>query len=396
MVSKNIFVNIDLDGRVKGYENALIPVDAHHRLVKHYSSPLLLGPEPSDALLALVMHMFSAEEAELAQHLYPLRPKRAEKVARSSGRPEKEVKAILEHLSSKKRVLLSYGDPPKYTILPIVPGTFEMALMTPEPGSRNVWHRTFAELFEKIWDEGYIVDYMKRINSNVRYLPVNGVAESLYSAWPSDRLEEQLDCYDDFAVGMCQCRMAMEFTGEGCGRPLETCVTMGSSALNMISRGMMRRAEPEEIIEIKRNAENQGCVSWMMNTPGGVHKGNTSCSCCGCCCHFMKSITQFNAPGIVSKPNFHPVCDISLCINCGKCSSSCPMSAWKLEGGIPVLDSARCIGCGLCVLACPRGAITLKPVDGDPHEPGWLKYLMDIIPGYVMNSFGIWIKRALR
>ena len=396
LTSRKIFLNMNIHDKISGFDSALVPVDAHHRIVKNYSSPLLLGPERSESLLELVMHMFSAREAEIVQYLQPLRPRTVAKVAEKAGRPFEEVREILDNLSLRKKVILSYGEPRKFTILPIVPGTFEMALMTPDPADRIGWHRRFAEIFEKIWDEGYIIKYTKRINSNIRYLPVNGVSGSLYMAWPTDRLEEMLEPYDDFAVGLCQCRMAMEFTGNGCGKPLEACVTMGPSAVNMIQRGLMRRSDRSEIIEIKHNAEDHGCVSWMMNDPGGLHRGNSSCSCCGCCCHFMRGITQFNAPGFVSRPHFLPSLDNEVCIKCGKCFQACPMDAWEMVNGLPVFDPVRCIGCGLCVLACPVGAMSLKPVNtGDDHTPGWFTYFMDIVPGYIVNSFSIWLKRFI-
>jgi hypothetical protein len=127
----------------------------------------------------MVMHMFSDEEAQISQHLPPLRPPTAEALAAKSGRPLEETVRILDSLALKKRVILASGSPRKYTILPIVPGTFEMALMTPDLGTRNRWHADFARLFERIWNEGYIVRYTRSIRPGIRYLPVHDSAPSL-------------------------------------------------------------------------------------------------------------------------------------------------------------------------------------------------------------------------
>ena len=98
--------------------------------MKHYASPLMLGPSPSDDLLELVMHMFTEDEADLVQYLPPLRPRSAKKIASLSGRSVSNVTQVLDSLALTKHIILTAGEPRKYTILPIIPGTFEMALLT--------------------------------------------------------------------------------------------------------------------------------------------------------------------------------------------------------------------------------------------------------------------------
>ena len=396
MTSKIVKLNIDLNAKMTGFESATVPTAAHHRILKYYASPLLLGPEPSEDLLAMVMHMYSVEEAELVKYLPPLCPRTAAKVAARSGRPLREVERILGSLSFNKRVVLAWGEPRKYTLMPIVPGTFEMALMTPDLSTRNSWHQGFANLFESIWDDGYIADYTGKVQPIVRYLPVGGVVKTLYMALPSDRLEEAIEPYDDFAVGMCQCRMTTQLEGKGCGKPLENCVTMGPTAVRFIDRGLMRRSDKEEIIAIKRYAEEQGCVSWMMNDITGKPNGNSSCSCCGCCCHAMKTINQFNAPSLISSPRYIPEIEENTCIKCGKCLKACPMGALSLVDGKLTFDRMRCIGCGLCVMACPVNAISLQMTeDAAAFKPGWFSNYLDLAPGYLYNAFKVWMKRTL-
>ena len=199
MAAKTVPLNLSLGSPAAGFKSAGSPSSAHFGVMRHFSSPLLLGPEPSEKLLSLIMHLFSDEEAELVQHLGPLRPRSAAKIASLSGRTKEEAERTLDFLAFVKRVILAYGTPRKYTLLPIVPGTFEMALMTHDLSTRNDWHRRFAELFENLWDEGYIVHYTKRVMPGIRYLPVSMASASLSSAWPSERLEEILAPYSDFA-----------------------------------------------------------------------------------------------------------------------------------------------------------------------------------------------------
>ncbi len=396
MAKHNVSLNMKLSLSDVRFRGAKAPTGAHFKIMRHFSSPLLLGPSPSEGLLELITHLFSEEEAEIVQYLPPLRPRHARKIASLSLRPVEEVSRILEFLSLTKRVILSYGKPPRYTLLPIVPGTFEMALMTPDVSTRNEWHRTFARLFEKLWDEGYIVQYTKRVNPGIRYLPVTNAVKSLSAAWPSEKLEEILEPYSDFAVGNCQCRMAMALVDKGCGRPLENCVVMGPGAQKFIDRGLMRRTDAAEVLALKREAEESGCVSWINNDIGGIPRGNSSCSCCGCCCHAMRSISQFNVPSMISTPHFLPSINHPGCIACGKCVSACPMGALSLPDGKLAFDKARCVGCGLCILACPTKALFLTPAaDAAPHRSDPLKIFLGLVPGYISNAARVWIKRKI-
>jgi len=173
-------------------------------------------------------------------------------------------------------------------------------------------------------------------------------------------------------------------------------VTMGPTAIRFIERGLMRRSDRKEILEIKHHAEEEGCVSWMMEDIGGVHRGNSSCSCCGCCCHFLRSVSSFNAPGLVSNAHFLPSRNEAACVSCGKCVSACPMGAWTIRDGKLFLDTMRCIGCGLCVMACPMKALSLEDVQkAGLGYPGRFKYYLDLLPGYLVNAFRVWIMRAL-
>ena len=296
---------IVVNEEVSGFASADRPTSAHHKIMARYASPLLGGPPRSDDLLAFVCHMYSEEEAELVQHLPIFRPRAAEKIARASRRPLADVKRVMDHLALEKKVILASGSPRRYTILPVMPGTFEMALMTNNLETRTAWHRRFAEIFERLWDSEFLRAYNGSSAAPVRYLPVQKLAPSLQHAWPSDRLEEILDHYDDFGITHCQCRQAMDLTGRGCGRPMENCAGFGPLVQPMVERGMMRRVDRAEMIAIKRDAEENGCVTFVMNVGTGP-RGNGSCSCCGCCCHALRGISELSVPGLISRPHLEP------------------------------------------------------------------------------------------
>ncbi len=391
--STTLTLDLDLTAAVTGFESARAATPAHHRLVKHYSSVLLVGPPASDDLLELVMHMFTEDEADVVQHLPPLRPRTVEQVARKCGRGVKDVRWVLEHLVGNKRIILGLGDPRKYTILPILPGTFEMTLMKPDLDGINGWHKQFSEIFERIWGTGFIRDYISVNPAFVRFLPAANVSDTLYMAWPSVRLEDILDRYDKFAIGHCQCRISTQLTGEGCGKPTENCVWIGPLADIVLDRGLMRPASKQEVIEVKRHAEDNACVTWMMNEFGDP-RGNVSCSCCGCCCRAMQTVNQLSAPGLISKPHFMPQRAVDSCTGCSFCVGVCPVGAMEKSGRQVRFDATRCIGCGLCIVACTFGALELRPVERpQPPEKSWAAMVGKGVPDVFSNLFKLWVRR---
>lgn len=372
---------------------------AHLDIARSYSSPLLLGPPMCDELVALVEHMFTEEEAQVARHIKPMRPKTAASLAAKTGRTIDEVEEILERITREKRVVFYFrlGAKERYAFLPLVPGTFEMAHMRTSTDSVTPWLRQFSSLFEQLYETGFTVEYLHKPVNPVRYLPVGEAIESQPMALPSDRLEVILDRYDDFAVGICQCRLVKENIGEGCGKMLETCTVVGEWAPEMVNRGLMRQASREDVLQIKRAAEKDGLVTWMVNEESGRFT-SALCSCCGCCCAALRTVSEFDTPGFIAPPHFMPRIDEKNCTLCEKCVEVCPMKALSVAGEGDarrlVHHPERCIGCGLCVVACPKDAMTMREVP-DYREPpgGWLSYLARYVPGYVSNYWKVWSSR---
>jgi Pyruvate/2-oxoacid:ferredoxin oxidoreductase delta subunit len=358
------------------------------------SSPMLLGPPICDELMAFVQHLFTEAEAGAVRHLIPFVGKTAFYVAKAEHRPFEQIKPILDTLAFEKCAILCYGSDNrrKYSLMPVTGGIFEMVLISHSMDTLTDWHRRFIELFEALYETGYTSEYAHALPPSIRYVPVGKALDAHPMALPTDRLEIILDQYDTFAIGNCQCRMAMEALGRGCGKPIGNCMIIGQWAKRGIELGQIREVSKKQAMEIKREAEAHGMVNWMMNVASS--KGQSSCSCCGCCCHAMRGINQFNTPGFLAPPHFLPKFDLEKCTFCGRCAKNCPMGAIcvdaKSKSHRHVLE--RCIGCGLCMLACEaKKAVVMGPVPQYkmPYR-SWYSYLFHAVPGIVKTSWKAW------
>ncbi|MDO9391194.1 MAG: DUF362 domain-containing protein [bacterium] len=56
----------------------------------------------------------------------------------------------------------------------------------------------------------------------------------------------------------------------------------------------------------------------------------------------------------------HPAIDPKLCINCGYCVESCPVSALASVGAVPEFNYKLCINCLCCSEVCPQHAVYQK------------------------------------
>jgi Pyruvate/2-oxoacid:ferredoxin oxidoreductase delta subunit len=260
------------------------------------------------------------------------------------------------------------------------------------------WHRRFAELFEALYQTGYTIDYQHgqtRPTPLVRVLSIGQLIDAHPMALPSDRLEVVLDRFEVFGIGQCQCRMTMEVAGHGCGKPLGNCTVMGQWAERGIDQGWLKPVSRKNVLEIKREAESHGLVTWIMNVEST--KGQASCSCCGCCCHAMRIVNEFNAPGVMAPAHFLPQFDDAKCTFCGRCAKNCPMGALRVDVGQKQREHLlqRCIGCGLCVIACgDRRAVAMEPVPAYklPYK-SWFSLLFHSAPAMLHGAWQAWRKR---
>lgn len=370
---------------------------AYLETARHYTNPLLLGPPLCDELMALIQHMFTEEEADLVRYIKSVKGKTAREVAVAAHRPIEEVSLILERLAYDKFILLCSGVGEKkcYGLMPILPGVFEFVMMQSSLDALTDWHRRFAELYTALYDTGYIVDYFKYPSGGVHYIPIGETVNTSQTAWPSDRLEEVFDKYDVFAVGLCDCRVTEQIVGRGCGRPLENCIGFGELAETFIQHDKMRRIEKKDALEIKAKAAASGLASFVVEAKLGDVSGGASCSCCGCCCGALRTINQFNIPGMVAPPHFMPQVNLAQCVYCARCAKVCPVQALVVDAKKRSLQyrPERCIGCGLCAVACDRQqAIQMEPVAKNIQLSQGKLNTLKFAANHLRNAWSVWRK----
>ena len=372
----------------------------HLDVARKLSSPLLNGPPLCDELLAFVQHVFTEEEASLVRHLGPYRGRSAESLARAEHRTLDQIAPLLNCLAYEKRVIAASGadGQEEYRLMPILPGIFESALISENPDSMSPWHRRLAELVETLYRTGYYGDYVdsgRLPGPFVRVLSVGRSIEAHPMALPSDRLEVVLDRFQIFAVGQCQCRMTQQITGGGCDGPISVCTVMGEWAQKGIERGWFREVPRSEVLQIKRNAEEHGLVTWILNIEST--KGQASCSCCPCCCYAFRMVNDFNAPALLAPAHFLPRFDDAKCTCCGKCAQRCPTRALEVSPAekTRTYRRQRCVGCGLCAIACDRlKAIAMEPVpDYQLPYRSWFSMMASSAPTIARRAWDVWRSR---
>ena len=374
----------------------------HLEVAHKLSSPLLIGPPVCDELVAFVQHLFTEEEAGVVRHLGPLVGMSAADIARAEHRHVEQVEPVLQHLAVVKRAIDASGPQgrEKYGLMPIMPGIFELVLVGRSPDTMSPWHRRFSELYEALYETGYLTDYQEghtRPSRFFRWISVGSTIEAHPMALPSDRLEVILDRFSVFGITHCQCRLSMQATGHGCGKPTGNCAAMGQFAEKGIQQGWLRPVSRKDLLEIKREAESNGLVTWTMNAESSP-RGQAMCSCCGCCCHAMRIVNEFSCPGVMAPAHFLPRFDDAKCTYCGRCATNCPMGALVVDTQHRRREhlEARCIGCGLCVVACgERRASAMEPVpDYQLPYKSWFAFQFRLRAAMMQGAWKVWRRRA--
>ena len=337
-----------------------------YRQLQRKLNTLGLGlPETDEGFeLNYLEELFTLEEAEFALKM-EVGPQTPAQVAESMSISLEEASDSLEAMA-KRSILFRLRDEETltYNLLPVIHGFLEFSIDRLTYG--------IARNFSKHYMKGMGARFYGSSEPLFRILPVNPDLVDGMECLEIDDYEAILRKQDKIAVTACFCRMSsnMNPKATGCAHNRdysEHCIVLGDFADFYVSNGNGRYITLGEALSHMRKCETEGNVVEVLNT-GNVE---VMCSCCPCCCGVIKALTLFGGPATQYLSNYQTNFNQSLCINCGKCSRRCFVSAIKEDDeGKVAVDLDQCIGCGLCVSVCPTKALKLcrKP-DSETYIP---------------------------
>jgi electron transport complex protein RnfB len=307
----------------------------------------------------ILRRLFTPEEAELALHL-TLLSEPARVIARRAKASVEETSRRLQEMERKGLVFVTHteGKDPEYMATHWAVGIFEFQVNRLNPELiRDLEEFGPAWFDQTAWDQA----------PQLRTIPIGESISAQAEVMPYERAEELVRGQDRFAVAHCICRKEHQIAGDGCDKPLETCLIMGAAATYYVHNGFGREIDQAEALAILTLAEAKGLVL----QPSNAKDAFAICSCCGCCCGILRNVKRQPKPASFVASAFFAVLDVETCEGCGTCETRCQMEAIYVDNGHATLDLDRCIGCGLCVTTCPTESLSLrrKPEAEQPYVP---------------------------
>lgn len=322
--------------------------DVYQKLAQHLDElPAGYPATESGVELRILRRLFSPTEAELATHLTVL-AEEPRVIARRARIPVAEAEQRLQVMEEKGLIYANHprdGGPPKYSAAPFVVGIWEFQVGRLTPELVHDFDEYSPHLLE-LWEH----------TPQLRTVPVGQSIDTQMEIMAYEQAEEIVRAHENITVAPCICREEKQTIGEGCDKPLETCLSFGSAAAYYQRNGLGRQISQEEALNILDLANDAGLVL----QPGNSQKASFICCCCGDCCGVLRNLKNHPQPASVLASAFFAKVYEDECTSCGLCETRCQMDALDFEEYVPEINLDRCIGCGLCVSTCPTDALVME------------------------------------
>jgi NAD-dependent dihydropyrimidine dehydrogenase PreA subunit len=305
--------------------------------------------------LRILEKLFSPEEAQFALYL-SLIPEEAHVIARRAGVAVEDAARRLSSMALKGLInrMDAEGKPPLYLAAQYAIGIWEAQVNTLDEDLARMMEEYGPTLIREAWKK-----------PQLRTIPVNRSLAGELKVMTYENAEELLRDVKKCVVAPCICRKERKLLGQGCDKPMETCLVFNSAATYYLRNGLGREISRAEALDVLKQADEAGLVL----QPTNAKKVVNICCCCGDCCGVLRVLKTFPKPADMVSSAFSAVTDPEKCTGCGICEERCQMDAVRLIDGTASVDADRCIGCGLCVSTCPTQAVTLiRKAEADQSE----------------------------
>jgi Pyruvate/2-oxoacid:ferredoxin oxidoreductase delta subunit len=334
--------------------------DVYDRLAQHLDSLPSGYPRTEGGVeMRILRRLFTPEDAELALHL-TLLAEPARVIARRAKIPVEEATRRLEEMERRGLIFVFHreGREPEYMATHWAIGIYEFQVSRLDPAFVDD-----IEEYGPIWFDQTAWDRAPQL----RIIPVGESIGAQTEVMAYEQAEVLVRSQDRLAVAPCICRQEQQIAGEGCDKPMEACLVMGSAATYYVHNGLGRAIDQEEALALLTQAEEEALVL----QPGNAKDAINICMCCGCCCGILTKIKQHPRPASIVASAFVAALDAETCTGCGTCELRCQIEAIVVDNGKAALDQDRCIGCGLCVTTCPTESLSMvrKPEAEQPYVP---------------------------
>jgi len=313
-----------------------------------------------DEFFALAAYLYTPVEAEIACAMpYDFATARGIAANIPGSHPEK----IAEHLEAMANKALIHSKEENgetlYELLPLFPGAMELQFWRDDKeylGKLDVLLGQYLVAMWRLRKSG--VSIVTETPSAPRKITVGQEIMSRSTIIPYSEMKELIKQSEYIGAALCHCRQMGEQWGKPCSRPMDNCMILGSSAKFTIEKGLTKRLNVEQALQILEEAEKAGLIHQYADTPD--HYSNILCNCCSCHCIALRGYNKSPVPSQTVIARYLAVVDDEACTACEACLDRCQMGALKISDGKLKRDEQRCIGCGLCMYVCPTEALTLE------------------------------------
>lgn len=313
----------------------------------------------SKAFIEFLKLLYTPEEAELVQYLKigMKNFKSAADIGQASEKSEDEVKALLDPLHKKGRVIGFGGN----YMLPSIPQILNNHQFYPEVGPDDV---KAAELYQQFFIKDGFYKYYESSEKGtqiMRVIPVQRAVKQDQKILDSEEAHKIIDAVSNLQLVPCPCRTRTEKMGvRECkdDHPVASCIMPGAAAGYFQSIGRGKKVNADEAKKYFDEMQDKGLVGTTENFEDPNHV--IICLCCSCCCSQIRGRTKWENPDAVAPSNFVAEAGEG-CIMCGACEDRCFFEAITLDedAGRPIVDADKCIGCGVCAVGCEQEVIQL-------------------------------------